>query len=246
MKQEIEQALTSNGFTDKEAKIYLAVLETGEITVSRVANKTGIKRTTVYNVMQGMQSKGLLSLTTRKGAQYAAALAPMLLLERYKHSYSLLHEIGKNLLQMSDSSALKPQIQFFEGIEGIKHCYLQIESAEGDVVGFTNYEHMPEEVFKFIRSSFIPTRKKRKIPARFITPQGERNEKVIGEDGKYYIQHKINKNLPNGVNLEIFLLNKSDCFFLSFEKGEVFGIMLRSKAVYQMIRILFELMWKSS
>jgi HTH-type transcriptional regulator, sugar sensing transcriptional regulator len=244
MKQEIEQALLSNGFSQKEAKIYLIILEMGESTVSQIANKTGIKRSTVYNVMQEMQTKGLVSITTRRGTQYASALAPFLLLERYKHSYHLLQGISQGLLQIADSSALKPQIQFFEGIEGIKHCYLQIESAQGDVIGFTNYENMPEEVFKFIRNTFIPIRKKRKIPARFITPQGAKNEKIAKEDPQYFIEHKINKNLPGDVNLELFLLNQSDCFFLSFEKGEVFGIMLRSKAVYQMIRILFELMWK--
>ncbi len=244
MKEQIKQALVANNFSDKESEVYLSVLEFGEATVTRVANRTNIKRTTVYNVMQALSQKGFLSISERKGTQYISALAPALLLDRLENSYKKLKSLNPYIKALMGTAGLRPQIQFFEGIEGIKHCYQQIQTAQGEVIGFTNYDHMPDSILQIIKKNFIPDRKRRKIPARFITPKSEKNFKIAQNDVQNYIQHQQIEKLNNQTSLEFFLFNDRDCVFLSFEKGETFGIMLRSKTIYDMMRTIFDVLWK--
>ncbi len=86
----IEEALRLNGFTDKEVKIYLAVLEAGEATVGRIATRTKLKRTTVYTVIEGLIHRGLLSEQARKGIKRIAAfLAGMVLRMSAKISFGM-------------------------------------------------------------------------------------------------------------------------------------------------------------
>jgi len=68
----IEKVLELNGFTQKEAQIYIAVLEAGEATVGSVAAKTRLKRSTVYTIIEDLIHRGVLSEQTRFALAVAA------------------------------------------------------------------------------------------------------------------------------------------------------------------------------
>ena len=51
--------LQDAGLSETEAKIYLAALELGQTSVSRIARKSGIKRTTIYLSLENLMEKGL-------------------------------------------------------------------------------------------------------------------------------------------------------------------------------------------
>ena len=114
----------------------------------------------------------------------------LLLLEKTKRAYNGLSSIYKDLISLNKNAHLQAKTQFFSGMDGIKHCYQQVESATGDVVGFTNYDQMPQEVFNYIQQIFIPIRKKRCIPARFIVPHSIKSKRVAELDKKNSIAHK--------------------------------------------------------
>ena len=59
-----EQFLEEIGLSEKEAKIYLALLQVDRDTIQDLATKTGINRTTVYPVLETLQKKGLVSEST--------------------------------------------------------------------------------------------------------------------------------------------------------------------------------------
>lgn len=245
MQEDLKTSLEAIGLSDKESAIYLATLELGEGTITRIANRTKLKRTTTYNVIQSMADEGLLSVTTRKGVQYISALSPALLMERTKRAYDGFSAVYQHLVLLGKNAHLQPRVQFFPGIDGIKHCYRQVEHATGDVVGFTNYDTMPQEVFDYIQQVFIPIRKKRKIPARFIVPHSVKSKRVAQLDNRNAIAHKLIPNVETSTHIEMFLMNHTDCYFLSYGEKEIYAIRIQSKTVYDMLRILFELQWRN-
>ena len=65
---------------DKEAKVYLALLELGEANIQRISNKSKIKRTTVYDVIEDLKEKGLVGTSKRKKRNYFFAENPRVIL----------------------------------------------------------------------------------------------------------------------------------------------------------------------
>ena len=55
------------GFDDKEAKIYIALLELGEATVLEVGKRAGVKRPTAYLVLDTLHAKGAAFKTRASG-----------------------------------------------------------------------------------------------------------------------------------------------------------------------------------
>jgi predicted transcriptional regulator len=67
------QILKELGFSDKETEIYLALLEQGRLTPAKIAQSTGINRTTVYSSVQELIEKGLVTENrSEKTLQYSA------------------------------------------------------------------------------------------------------------------------------------------------------------------------------
>src|SRR3989344_7022794 len=60
----LEKYLQDLGLTDKEAAVYLALLQVDGATALDLSKKTKINRSTVYVVIESLSKKGLVSETT--------------------------------------------------------------------------------------------------------------------------------------------------------------------------------------
>lgn len=243
MDYQLIRSLENIGFSEKQSQVYLATLSIGEATVTDIATATKLKRTTAFNIMHELGDKGYLSIQTKKGKQYASAVSPSILLEKSQNAYTHLKNIYPQLLSISNTSPNKPQTQFFEGIQGIKHCYNQVEFATGEIIGFTNYDLMPDDVWEHIQNSFVPMRKRRKIPARFITSYSDKARKIQAHDKERDLAHRLVPGFEQDFALECLLMNDEDCFFLSFEKGSYYAIHIQSKSIYLMLKNIFKIIW---
>lgn len=68
-----EKFLEELGLSDKESKVYLALLEVETDSVIDLAKKTDINRTTIYPVLESLSKKGLISeVKVDKKIRYAA------------------------------------------------------------------------------------------------------------------------------------------------------------------------------
>ncbi len=245
MDNTLTRSLNNIGFTEKQSQVYLSALSIGEATVSQIAENTKLKRTTAFNIMHELSDKGYLSIQTKKGKQYASAISPSILLEKSQNAYTQLKTIYPQLLSIANTSPHKPGMQFFEGIQGIKHCYNQVEFATGEVIGFTNYDLMPSIVSKHIQETFIPLRKKRNIPARFITSYSDKAKEIKQYDKERNLAHLLVPNFNADFALECLLMNDEDCYFLSFESDSYYAIHIQSKSIYLMLKNIFNIIWNT-
>ena len=238
-----EEILIQNGFTLKEAKVYLSILEIGEATMSMIARKSKLERPTVYDVVKDLQQKGLAFITEKKGMKYVSALSPMVLLDRFKNSFNKAESILPDLLEMAYKSPLKPRIKFYEGMDGIKEILKEYSHAEEDVYCFTDYELMPDSLRKFIWDEIIPERIKRKAFLRLLVPNNAKNLMEKAKDNVRYGEHKI-MNFPKDhtISFEILLFEKKTGF-LCFSKEEEFGLLIESADIFNTLKSIFLFIW---
>ena len=60
------QDLQQFGLSEKEARVYMALLEIGEASIGLITKKSGVKRTTVYDVIEELKVSSLVGMIKKE------------------------------------------------------------------------------------------------------------------------------------------------------------------------------------
>jgi predicted transcriptional regulator len=122
----LEKYLQEIGLSDKEALVYLALLQVDNDSVLDLAKKTKINRTTIYPVLESLSKKGLISeIKIDKKVRFQAEPPERLetFVERQKvvldERASRLKDIVPQLKSVQREIGERPVVKYFEGREGI-------------------------------------------------------------------------------------------------------------------------------
>ena len=110
----ITEKLEKLGLNKKEAQIYLAALESGETNIEGLSKKSKIKRTTVYDIVESLKEKGLLSSTFSKKKKYIFANDPRKINEKLDEQKAIFRKLMPELLSISNLIEKKPRIKIFD------------------------------------------------------------------------------------------------------------------------------------
>ena len=72
----LKKSLEGIGFSKRETSVYLALLELGKATVSQIARKANINRTTGYDILDNLVNKRLVSVSGKEPKQEYVAESP--------------------------------------------------------------------------------------------------------------------------------------------------------------------------
>ena len=239
---EITDILKQIGLTDKEAGVYLALLELGTATVHPIATKAGIKRPTTYLILEQLQQKGMVSVVPRATKALFTAESPEKILTDINKKQELIKRFLPNMLALYNEKKEKPQIQLFEGREGVREVYRKIYSANsvyffGTVKEAEKYD--PEALY-----AFVDRAAKMNFSVRDLLTHS-------AEDIAYAKKARLEKNyeikfLPEGWN---FLTDNAifgdNVVFFSFHP-QIFAVVICSKEIALAIRTLFEFSWQAA
>lgn len=118
--------LKNIGLSDKEARVYIAMLELGPASVLEIAAKAAVNRPTAYVQLEALKKMGLVSTQTRGKKQLFIAGSPSQLAQLLNREEKEIEQ-KKDVLEkvLPDLSALfnlggdKPVVRYFEGKEGL-------------------------------------------------------------------------------------------------------------------------------
>lgn len=112
------------GLTGKEAneaKTWFAVLELGEATVTDIARKTGLPRTTVYHVVEYLVERKLVTARKKKRGKYYSTGDPINLLHMAERNVQLLKRALPWLRSIHRAVyKAKTQREFYKDKKGIR------------------------------------------------------------------------------------------------------------------------------
>ena len=121
-----EKYLKEIGLSEKEAEVYLALLQGDNFSILDLAKKTKINRTTIYPVIKSLAEKGLVSETVTNSKTSYQAESPERLetyLERQKilldENTKKIKDIIPQLKSVQREMGERPVVKYFEGREGI-------------------------------------------------------------------------------------------------------------------------------
>src|SRR4030042_1548415 len=121
----MNQALLEEaGLTSSEARIYLALLEKGSCRAGEISRHTGIHRRSVYDSIERLIQKGLVSYIKTNNRKYYEPANPERLVELLKEKEDNLKQILPELQLLRKLAEDKKEALFFRGKQAIKPMLL--------------------------------------------------------------------------------------------------------------------------
>ncbi len=241
----IEQKVLQNlGLSEKEAITYMALLQLGKSTVVSIAKTAGLKRPTVYVVLDELKKKGLVSEVPEKGRTLYSPEDPAVLEQNIKHSL----DDFKDLLPMfraQFSRGTKPTIKYYEDKDVIYNLYLnEIFPAKKIYFYGTSVKKINTtwpDMFRVWDSYWWSSKKKQ--PKNVLEIVGNEPDDIAY--AKYYIGQREIRIIPKGKK---FLADNAvaDNKILITSFDPLFAVLIESPALADTYRVLVELAWEST
>ncbi len=137
---DLTEVLENIGFNEKEAKIYLALLELREALPSTIAKKAGVKRPTTYGILEQLKKRGLITYIKKRKLTYFQALSPALLVEDQESKYTQLKASLPSMFTLHDKYTSTPHMRVFEGKEGLLQVWNDTLEATTDLLCWADIE----------------------------------------------------------------------------------------------------------
>jgi sugar-specific transcriptional regulator TrmB len=240
---DIPDVLNQIGLNEKEAQVYLALLELGTATVHPIASKANIKRPTAYLILEDLQQKGMISVIPReKKVMYTAESPEKIILDLNKKQ-ELVKRFMPNMLALYNAKKDKPQVLLFEGKEGVGQVYDKIFSSP-EVLFFSTirdvfklFPDMPKLLNKRVKA------KEMKIREILTMTPADLEYSALTEQGEYYQSRFAPKNFPEFLTDSAIFGN--NVAFFSFSPT-IFAVQISNLQISQSLRVLFNLAWQAA
>lgn len=234
-----EEALKEMSLNDKEIKVYLALLKLGQNTVNEISKEADLNRVTCYDILKSLLEKGYVSYVIKSGVKYFESVEPSKFLDELKLKQEKMQEIMPELELIKKSLLEKPDIETYEGINGLKSIFNDIlkENKQADFIGAPKML----DALEFYFPHFIKQKRKQNIFSRVITEDCKEMHNYKKKAPKKYINMKfINKKI------EITkIIYGSKVAFLTFDKENSIGILINHKEITNSERNMFKILWSS-
>lgn len=238
----IEQLLKKLGFSQNEARVYLAALESGLSSAQDIAQKAGIKRTTCYSVLSSLVSRGVVGKTKVRGKTRFLAESPQRLLTLINELERGVKTALPELQAIYNKKEIKPKIVFYEGENAIHNVYEDTlkEKPQEILEWNTNafFERFPKDY------NYIEKRVSSGIKARRIAGQGslwDTKHKYL--DAKELAQTLIVPKEEFWPSIEVNIYSNKVAFM---NYSENMSVIIESKAIADAMRQAYELSWRGS
>lgn len=243
MDENIIKKFIDIGFSQNEAKVYLASLESGTAPVSDIAQAAGMNRITTYSLLQKLLEEGLVTISMKSGTRHFTALNPEVLLEDVRRKTESFEKSVPFLKSLMVGHETRPMVRFFEGLEAVKKAYLETLGSHTEMLNYANSKNIRDHWTQYDQE-YVLSRKKKQIFLRGLAPEDSQGRKVQEGDAEYFRETRLLPKKHFWVENEINIYD--DKLFIASFDPEPFAIIIQSQAVADTQRQIFEIAWEAA
>ncbi len=231
-----KKVLERAGLAKGEIEVYLTLLKIGSSLVSKIAQETGLHRTNIYDTLEKLREKGLVSYVIKENRKYYSASNPEKLLdyirEREKEIEMILPEL-QNYMALPRSESV---VEIYKGKEGLKSVLKDILKEKKDYVVFEEEGYI-QKVLPYFYLQFNKQMNKSKIRVKVLTKEVKNIAK------RSLMQIKYLPKFPSFPSATAIYGDKVAIFVWD---EPYHAILIKSKQVADSYRSFFEVLWKQS
>ncbi|MCF7910230.1 hypothetical protein K9L16_00980 [Candidatus Pacearchaeota archaeon] len=234
----MKQELLEYGLSEKEVEVYLAGLKAGECTANRFSELTGIRRSTVYEILESLKKKGLILSFKKNNKYFFSSAKPETIISRLKEKQDKIRKILPDLKGLMKSVPEKPGVQLFEGKIGIKNAVEEMLNFKEILI--YGASKMGDEIFGHYTEAFARKRVEKKIMMKAVLEKG-------------FSEHMSDKNISKYTKVRVldFFKNHNSAYFIYGNnllvislRNELVAIKIKSPVLVESQKQIFDLMWK--
>ncbi|MDO8563985.1 MAG: helix-turn-helix domain-containing protein [Nanoarchaeota archaeon] len=239
----VQTALKEYGLNDKEIEVYVNLLKSGESSLQEISKRCNCPRTTVYNNLNYLISKGLVSKTDKDHIACYTATDPEKMIDILDRKKILLEQTLPELESLKNTLDKKSRIEVYEGPAGIFAMYMEIFKEKEMKYWFGNYENL-KPAMEHLMPLAREIRLKKKISAKIII---ENNDDAIFHTPKYKSITEM-RQTPNLKNFPamIFIYSNLKKAAIFVNKKEMIGFIVENEQVAQAMKLIFDLYWNQA
>jgi sugar-specific transcriptional regulator TrmB len=220
--------------------VYLACLQLGTGPVVKIAQKAGMPRSTVYEILDALRSLGLVSTFQKKKVRYFSAEEPEHLIRYAETKVNLLKDVLPELNALSGKSRQRPAVRFYQGRAQMQIVLDGVLNEATELLAFGVSEDLLNLMGNY-HKNFVAMRVKKKIPLRIILRDSPtalqrkqlgirelRNVKIIPATQNY---HGLTYVWKNKIAMFAFV-------------GDLVAVVIESKELADMQRAMMEYLWE--
>jgi sugar-specific transcriptional regulator TrmB len=239
-----KNALIGFGLKENEADVYVSALKLGPTPILPIAHETGIRRTTVYEIIKSLTSKGLMTTELKGFKKLFCATHPQSLVSIFENKKDNLETMIPELTTLYKAQGSGNSIKTYESLGSIKSLYTEILNnyRSGDfcyVVGDTDkfIQNDPKFFMKYIED-----RAKLNMNIKVIIADSEMSRERKKNARNYNSQIKI---LPENTKLSANFTVTKNIFLTQAVEGAQLAITTNNKEIINLQKNLFEILWNS-
>lgn len=250
----IIKQLIEFGLSDKEAKVYLALLELEVATVTEISKTANIKRSSTYVVLESLKEKGLVSMSEDKKVQNYVAISPdMLLLEaqnRAKEAEDIKHKI-KNIVPglkaLHKDTKERPMIKVYEGKPGVMNSISESLECEEKLIrtcsSFENWINEDSDFREFM-SEYVKKRHTLGVKMYSIHPDTDIAKEFADIDYSQFDKTVLIPKAKYKFPAELAIWDNKIGYVSPDKKG--FAMTIESEEIAEMMKNIFDLAFEEA
>lgn len=244
---DLKESLEQIGISDRESRVYLALLDLGPTTSSAIIRKTGIASSKIYDVLEKLEQKGLVTHVLVKSKKEFHAVNPTKLSEVIKEKEQIIADILPRLKELYGQTREETQAEIYKGKEGMKKIFEEIldEAKEWFALGASG---KAEITLEYYMPGFYKRMKEKKIKLNvlFVDTEETRKQAKRLKDFENIKSRFLPKEIKN--LMAIFIYGDKIVVIPITPTIEIspIAILIKSKESAESYRDYFNWLWRLS
>lgn len=241
----IFDSLTQLGLEEKESHLYIASLSIGPSTILKLSKVSGVKRTTIYEIINSLEQKGLMRKEIHGFKTLYSAEHPERLENSLDSKKMLLLKILPELEGLYQLKGTESSIKFYSGLSSIKNVYndllkdLKVNDFYYAISNIMEWQGFDEE---FFLKNHVGKRSKIGIETKLLFINSELAQKRKRTEKNFNEEIKI---LPENSKFHVDLVITPYKLVMFQLYEPLIAIVIENKSIIELHREIFELVWNS-
>lgn len=191
------QELTKLGLTTNEARVYFSLLELGSTNAGSIIKKTKLHRNIVYDNLEKLIDKGLVSFVIIKNIKQFEATSSKELkeyVERKKEEIlneeKIVNDLFPQIDKVRNSSEKKHEATIFKGKRGLKTILDEITKTKSEILVFGTGWGMEETLETYYEQWHLKLNLN-KVKCRILLPENKRGDFLRPFIAKYLSKKEV-------------------------------------------------------
>ena len=245
------ESLKEAGLTLGETKVYLALLELGSSTTGPIIDNCRIARSIIYQILEKLIQKGLVSYIIKDKTKYYQATEPNKLLEYIDEKKKKLEENKKEIerllpqLLAKQRNAKLKEAQIYEGFKGIQsvheHSYLKLKKNEEYF--YLGISSLQEDKYHLYWQKDHKRRMEMGIKCRLLFNQGT-DPKILKDRNRF--RGCDARFMPLDIKTPAWIMGYKDTLVIGLQSEFGLAIEIINQEIADSFKAYFESFWNKT